>query len=421
MIGGNLLVVRNYAPASVLPLDREDLLKQGYDLVEAIGDRTKWRSIRLPSPDDAKQGDEQHISSSNTVLNLGGSLSDPRKNEKDSLKKLRPFQGTDFSYLLKSSSKRKTDIPVNSIDNETQYQIRKRKSSGEGASESETLKRRRLNVITLQDLIPLPHYFSYPSSLEQGAGQGIMKRFLPFSKAPLVALMPYTADSLRKYLEDQYARAGWIVPVHGKLPWTEATPAVMRCRIEKIEEESICKTSTSAHPETAVESHPAHQHSLPIMWTPELFKRFWSDLIEIRKRGTLGALSFSFCSPPISIVEKDKSDIAEKNGKTSWTLKGTESGTGDKPGEQPKSLKDCSYVKIYCDIQLALYVRSVLDAWRAEVDTLDDISEEGKTDKKKQKGVDTLGNVHKNKKKIRPLLRSKLVLVDEVGCAIGIC
>ena len=58
--------------------------------------------------------------------------------------------------------------------------------------------------------------------------------------------------------------------------------------------------------------------------------------------------------------------------------------------------------------------------WRTEVDSIDDTTSEETAPRARPHDTDLPRDLNK-KKKIRPILGARLILVDEVGCAIGIC
>lgn len=438
---GNAIVIHKYTPSSEPPLDRDDLIKQGQDLVEAVEDPTRWRSIRLPSPNGTfliltidhensytngfinvslgEDGDHLSSTDKSPAVMSPGKLNTYATGIEDIIgsSNLEPFQGTDFSYLLNEYFQGEPKIIENPIVSSNPLdRPRKRKPESADGSEAGIPKRRRLDRISLHDLIPLPHHFSYPISPLQGAGEEIMERFPPFSKAPLIARAPYTSENLQKYLGDPYARVGWIVPVHGDLPWTEATFAVMDHRIQEIQDET---TNFKPH-DSKVNLFNDDHKMVPIMWTPEIFNCFWFDLIEIRKKNTLGAISLSFRSPPVHFTEKEESSFERTEDLIRIPPPNDSGDLSNKSEGQPRSLKDCTYVKISCDAKLALYVRAVLDAWRTEVDSIDDTTSEETAPRARPHDTDLPRDLNK-KKKIRPILGARLILVDEVGCAIGIC
>ena len=88
--------------------------------------------------------------------------------------------------------------------------------------------------------------------------------------------------------------------------------------------------------------------------------RYWEDLLEIRKKGSIGPIGLSYTVPSTSTA----------------------------------------YVKLYHEARYSLHVRRVLDAWKTVISA----NEDGAKDKK-----------------VRPLIGAKLILVDEVSHAVGVC
>ncbi|KAH8112283.1 hypothetical protein DFH11DRAFT_518266 [Phellopilus nigrolimitatus] len=386
------------------PFSSEELLAQGRDLVANALATKGWIPVVLPETpvfgSKLNAGRSLVLSTSpplasslryghgkkklKKVVNQWGDLDDTKGKAIDK-KKLREFRGTDFSYLLTRKK------PLNQPQ---QIHDRKRSLDEEqGVDLQREKKRRRIESASLYDLIPQPHHHPHPAVAPgQSLDTDIMKRFLPYSKAPFFASTRYSTEEVGLYFKDPFARSAWIVPVRGKLPWIDASHARLL--------------------DTLGSASEANRQS--INWTPFLLRNFWQDLLEIRNRRVLGAFSFSF---HVGAAEKEGQISKHTFFDRTDSRRTKVPPLADPP--TPVNLAQCTYIKIYHDVRYALYVRSVLDAWRTEIELEDEPStppDAPGTSRMHMAAVPTV-----RKLKARPLLGAKLVLVDEASQPVGTC
>lgn len=320
---------------------------------------------------------------------------------------LKEFENTDFSYLLRlKSSPKKRIAQINS--ERSKKHKRKRGQDEEPNEEDEEREKKRRPVgdtaISFYDLIPHPHH--HPYSADQRPKLDITKRFPPFSKAPFVPIPPFTPDQAGKFLKDPFARGAWIVPIAGRLPWKD-------CSRARVEGNSAIKAGQSTRVPTA---------SLSIIWSPFVIKKFWSDLLEIRKQAVLGTISLSF---HVASMDKANLDKVKFSLTTSYAQTLTTRDLLRRPvqsKDSTRSPEQCAYVKVYHDVRYTMYVRSVLDAWRTEVEVPSvSIASRVTTSPRRSRTSSHTSAAPPEKIKIRPLQGAKLILLDETGQAVGIC
>lgn len=133
-----------------------------------------------------------------------------------------------------------------------------------------------------------------------------------------------------------------------------------------------------------------------IYWTPQLLQQFWSFLLEVRKHQTLGVISLSY-----HVASGDYIGRTRQSENSVLTL-----------------LK-CTHIKIYHDAPFALYVRSILDAWKIEAEAGGTAALAASTPSASK--THGSGEKPSTRTKLRPLLGTKLVLVNEASVAIGLC
>ncbi|KAL5514739.1 hypothetical protein ACEPAG_2055 [Sanghuangporus baumii] len=407
--GRSSLVVHHYAPENEKnrknkPLSNEELLSRGRNLLSAVETRDRWRTVCSSSDPSFNPGERLVLSQTPPLCpslwrNSGKSClidapkqwlaSDvPASRERPVVQILKEFDGTDFSYLLdRGSLSKKTQSCINEQQNNKGKRKRDHNVADEADEKEEERKKKRRPVgsttISVYDLIPHPHHHPYsPVGADQRPNLDISKCFPPFSKAPFISIAPFTPDKVEKHVKDPYARSAWVIPVTGKLPWKESSPARV------VDNLAISSTPTRRVP-TA---------SFSITWTPLLINKFWSDLIEIRKQATLGAISLSF---HVASVDESK-PTARSN--------------------IPARLEQCTYVKLYHDVRYAMYVRSVLDAWRTELEIpATSIASRVTTSPRRNRASSNTASAPPEKIKFRPLQGAKIILLNETGQAIGLC
>ena len=114
-----------------------------------------------------------------------------------------------------------------------------------------------------------------------------------------------------------------------------------------------------------------------LIWSAEMITEFWDFLSNVRKVGAIGAISISL-------------HVADRHASGSVV-------------EKTHPLLQCSHIKIWHDAELALYVRTVLNAWKFAC--IDPANSDGAA----------------RTTKIKPLNKAKLVLLDESITGVMIC
>ncbi|KAL5520746.1 hypothetical protein ACEPAF_2749 [Sanghuangporus sanghuang] len=428
--GRSSLVVHHYAPVienirKNKPLSNEELLSRGRNLVSAVETRHRWRTVCSSSDPSFNLGERLVLSKTPPSCPslrrnsrkfglvdapkqwLTSDVSDSR--EMPVVQMLKEFEGTDFSYLLDQGSlPKKTQSCINEEQNNKGKRKRDHNVADEANEEEEERKKKRQPVgnttFLVYDLIPHPHHHPYsPVGADQRPNLDITKRFPPFSKAPFIPIVPFTPDKMERHLKDPYARSAWVIPVTGKLPWKESSPGRV------VDNLAVSSIQTRRVP-TA---------SFSITWTPLVINRFWSDLLEIRKQATLGAISLSF-----HVASADEPKVIFTLT-TNYEQMLTKMGIFQRPAQSympMRLLEQCTYVKLYHDVRFAMYVRSVLDAWRTEVQVpATSIASRVTTSPRQTRTPSNTTSTPPEKIKFRPLQGAKIILLDEAGQAIGIC
>lgn len=91
----------------------------------------------------------------------------------------------------------------------------------------------------------------------------------------------------------------WIVPVHGRLPWSDTSTA------QVVSEDQFSWPPVSK---------PADQPEiLPITWTPTLLQAFWSHLLRYYRRNVFPSISLSFLHTPLVHESGDIEGIQDLN------------------------------------------------------------------------------------------------------------
>ncbi|KAF4607922.1 hypothetical protein EYR40_000258 [Pleurotus pulmonarius] len=255
-------------------------------------------------------------------------------------------------------------------------------------SQAEERPRKRLKVEagSLFSWIPQPHIRTSPNR----PGNATVA-ILPFSKAKPIILPPHTFTDFKPLPQ---TRTAWIVPVRGTLPWEGSSSAVTH-------------TSTDPSDLKPFDGTISGIVCTQIMWNKASLVEFWSFLLTLRDKGTLGPIGISFhtshssrsCTQTSAASShKDKGYHQGHNGTTSTVDKDV-SRNNERSSSSARSnyrsiIKDADYIKIYHDGAVAMRVRSVLDAWRY---------------------------IGPSNDKVRVLLEAKLVLLDERARGLLIC
>jgi len=230
------------------------------------------------------------------------------------------------------------------------------------------------------DLSPLHKYILEPhflAPLAVDTSSAIQDLIPPFTKTKPTPIPPYTFILMQNKLLTHYTRGAWVIPILGALPWEVCTPA------------TVIRPPLTPTPSLYPSSPALNYIGKPaeITWTRTSLLAFWTFLLQTREARKLGHISLSF--HPCSRVPHCTSPDISLDLRSQRT-------------DGRKSLLSTDHFKIYCDVEFALYVRSVLDAWFLDWHQI--MSYE-----------DTAGYRMEaiKPKKVRPLEGAKLAFVDE--------
>lgn len=234
-----------------------------------------------------------------------------------------------------------------------------------------------------------PHlYSSRPTQDDPDFQRGSLSKLKP-SPIP-----PHTLESAQAYIDDPFARLGWIIPIRGRLQFDGATSASM----------SACGSGDHSSPEQCLPVAPkptddTDPTTSELVWTRDALIAFWEFLKGLREAGRIGPLSLSFRAvhppttpsmEPYSYVGSHKQTTGPSGIPSSMsTVIPTSASTG--PAAVPLQLVD--HVKVYHDAWYTPTVRAILRAW----------------------------SYQKDGQKIRLLKDARLVLVDERSRGLLIC
>lgn len=226
-------------------------------------------------------------------------------------------------------------------------------------------KRRRLDDDSLYTALPQPHLLPSPSTLHSlqapvvdSAGLNAPRKTRPIS--------PHSAGSLKNYLEDPYARAAWIVPVRGVLPWDCSSACMLSTKVAQGEPEQYkgqqlllpCPPG-GGYDDMNVEGRAV------ITWTADALSAFWNFLLSLRLACTLGPLSLSFHAASSSHSGRSVSSFPSAGHAQDTHSSGAHSrSTGAATDAQPHTLLSVDHIKVYHDAQYTIQIRNVLAAWR---------------------------------------------------------
>ncbi|KAJ7216505.1 hypothetical protein GGX14DRAFT_604977, partial [Mycena pura] len=216
------------------------------------------------------------------------------------------------------------------------------------------LKRRKLEVGTLRDVIPQPHIVA-----SEMASVATKNSTSPaYSRTKPIPIPPHTLP----LPDPPFARRSWVIPVRGTLPWQHATSAV------------VLLDPTDPNP-------PSHDDELA--WTPPALSAFWSFLLKVRAKKQLGPLGLSFnVSRSHYSSANSNSQPAGTGTYTEYSVMGAQPVIPSLDSEPPSAvssvrqlpltvttsvpLLSVDHIKVYHDAINSMVIRNVLDAWRFE-------------------------------------------------------
>ncbi|KAH7907050.1 hypothetical protein BJ138DRAFT_1161059 [Hygrophoropsis aurantiaca] len=220
-------------------------------------------------------------------------------------------------------------------------------------------KRPRIDLSSLLNVIPQPHFLPAPSA---GFLPLDPQRITPFLKAEPCPIAPHTLPSIQQLLMSPYQRGSWIIPIRGNLPWAGSTCASI---LEPIPE-------AAGTVESVLPSGPTNQRERQdppqITWTYESLLGFWKFLASIQQAKTLGPISLSFHSASSRInpsTQNTFEPISEDVNRYSYP--------DTKPSVQSDSLtvavgrarlQTIDHIKVYHDAKYSMYIRNILDAYQ---------------------------------------------------------
>ncbi|KAJ6618736.1 hypothetical protein B0H10DRAFT_2028922 [Mycena sp. CBHHK59/15] len=212
----------------------------------------------------------------------------------------------------------------------------------EGDSEH-PLKRRKLDLASLRNVIPQPHFF--PS---KASGSTKVLQVPSYTKTRPIPIPPH-ADPLP--VPSPYGRRTWVIPVRGNLPWPHSTSAVV-----------LLESTDPLQP-------PDPQTHEEITWTMAALASFWSFLLLLRERGTLGSLGLSFHVSRYFSSNSQQSIDTELPGMGTqiWSIDlQNEASITSSSRQLHVPLVFLDHIKLYHEAPNSMQIRSVLDAWAFE-------------------------------------------------------
>ncbi|KAJ7701833.1 hypothetical protein B0H17DRAFT_1044866 [Mycena rosella] len=235
------------------------------------------------------------------------------------LDELEEFKSTDLSFLML-----------------------KRPHSEEPA-DTPPLKRRKLDVASLRDMIPQPHVMPSPM-----APSTKTKSVPAYSKSKPIPIPPHT---IPLPAPPPYSRRSWVIPVRGALPWRHATSAVL-----------LLDSTDPPDP-------PDPKTHEEIAWTAPALREFWSFLLSVRDLHAVG-LSFNVSSQDWSYSSSQPTytEISGMGGQpqsvSSAAAPSVVSSARQGIGTMPLSFLD--HIKVYHDAAHSMSIRTILDVWPFE-------------------------------------------------------
>ncbi|KAJ3561684.1 hypothetical protein NP233_g10044 [Leucocoprinus birnbaumii] len=188
----------------------------------------------------------------------------------------------------------------------------------------------------LNHLIPQPHIL-VPPNPRASSRQANITQYHRFKKSEPIPISPY-ALPFNDF--DEYDRVGWIIPVRGKLPWPEATSAVLLDSIQ------------------ALPSNPRKSQTKELEWTAAAITKFWEFLLQLRNARNLGPLGISFHAVPSPSVDGSVRVSRTAGTDTIHTARSSQLLSF--------SISSVDHIKIYHDWSQYSQLRNILDAWAFE-------------------------------------------------------
>lgn len=167
---------------------------------------------------------------------------------------------------------------------------------------------------------------------------------------------PHTEETYRAYLEDPYARCAWVIPVRGRLPWSE-------CSAGFVQLEDADGTAKQATPLRFRDDVTLH---LELAWTEDSVREFWTFLVGLRSAGNVGPLGLSFHAAPAASSHFTPAAADSGNRVRMLARSGSTAPTGDQPTQSVSStvFQSVDHFKVYHDATQAGRVRNLLEAWK---------------------------------------------------------
>ncbi|EIN14571.1 hypothetical protein PUNSTDRAFT_140830 [Punctularia strigosozonata HHB-11173 SS5] len=372
------IVVQHYSSTTPPEPSARTLIQEGRRLVHAATSSKGWCNVAINGLGARKQVDKASVTTSfayapappvlasqyraEIVLREWDTSAAPCADEDYRICDLDQFESTNFEHLLRAypESSLPSSIglhhshPGQTLDNAWDFLY------GPPVVKKPPVHRESLeNLITDVDLHWLPHpqvtHFPPPPTSVK-----------PYSKVPPLPVPPFTTAQVEEYLNDRWARGTWIVPVQGALPINACTSATVS-PLESMATPCIRESQSGGNRE--------------VVWTQHCLLQFWDFLVAVQGSGKLGPINLA-----LELSPSEEPPFTQQ----------AESAMHD-PLASYLSMMD--HIRIMVDMQYAMHVRSVLDAW--SYDTGD-----GGT------VMDTLSPIAN---KVRILKGATLLLLDNLG------
>ncbi|KAH9474768.1 hypothetical protein JR316_0013233 [Psilocybe cubensis] len=317
--------VHEYVDSVCPRQSQQSVLKQGYDSILALYDKSIWKSVNL-------HAQQYEVKTSNSyVFNMAPPMSSVQNRSLKELKEwgsevtdeeiftleaLDEFRSSDFgqagnsptstSTLEKKINQRATDTFSAELDG----------------------KDKQFKSGSLFRVIPQPHLYPTPSDSK------IRTVNTAYTKCKPIYLPPYVPETYPKE-----SRVAWVIPLRGSLRWENCTSGEVLDNV-------------------AVPSPAQLGSKNQISWTTDAIVKFWDYLLMLRQKGSLGRLGVSF-QP--SKKHKHTSQIS----KTSNPVLNSSKITATSISRQPcRGQCVVDYIKVFQDALDAPYVRRAIDVFR---------------------------------------------------------
>ena len=188
-----------------------------------------------------------------------------------------------------------------------------------------------------------PHFHPAPSADLSVAHRS---RIPPFSKSIPIPIYPSTDTSVEIYLRTPHGRGSWIIPVRGVLPWDGCT----RARI--------------LQPNPSPDSYPpkdSFEGYTDLVWTHASLVAFWDFLSEMK--------AFENTAISFHADTSFNDDRPAYNDSVEYEPTPPDACLFDPEPSDPRvSLLLVDHIKVYCDAEFTMNVRTVLASWKYEWD-----------------------------------------------------